>query len=133
MNVQGLFVYLASPYTGSIQEQQQRFVEAQAATAWLLNKGVFVYSPIGACHPLANLHKLPTDWKFWAEYDKMFISRVDEFWVLKIPGWDRSVGVTAEIKFAREIGKPIKEVSRDEELRYQIVEFKDSLQSKSAS
>ena len=51
---------------------------------------------------------LPTDWAFWQNFDRTYLDRCDEAIVLMIEGWQRSVGVQAEIVLARELGKPVR-------------------------
>lgn len=103
-------VYLASPYTGPPEIEEQRFIEASKASLFFLQQGVFHYSPIASCHPLRHFGKLPGDWHFWADFDRNFIDHCDEVWVLCIEGWDKSVGVTAEINYALSKEKTIKYV-----------------------
>lgn len=108
-------IYLASPYTDPDPKvKEKRFLEAAAAQAWIFTqmKDTFVFSPIAACHPVAMLHKLPTDWHFWAEFDELMVSRCDELWVLCIDGWGLSTGVTAETKIAVKLNKPIQYMTK---------------------
>ena len=35
------------------------------------------------------------------------MSRCDELWCLTLDGWDKSVGVRAEVELARTLGKPV--------------------------
>lgn len=100
--------YLASPYTH--KDASVRKARAEAATeaaVRLLHQGIFVFAPIPYNEPWEK-HNLPGDWAFWCEFDKSFVERCDGgLIVLMIDGWDRSTGVTAEIEFARSLGKPI--------------------------
>lgn len=109
--MKSLLVYLASPYSGSMELQQKRFEEVARAFAWLTNHysedKLFFYSPIASCHPINLLHLLPGDWNYWSDYDKLMIDRSDEVWVLCIDGWDKSVGVTAEREYALSVGKKV--------------------------
>ena len=61
--------------------------------------------PIAHSHPITERFKLPVDWNFWQHFDRAMIQKSDGLEVLMLPGWRRSVGVTAEINFAR--GLPI--------------------------
>jgi hypothetical protein len=75
-------------------------------TAALLRAGHLAISPIAHSHVLVE-HGLPTDWAFWERFDKNLLQRCDDLLVLTLPGWQESVGVQAEIRIAKELGKPI--------------------------
>jgi len=64
-------------------------------------------SPIAFSHPVAK-YGLPTDWAYWADYDSWCLEVCDELWVLMLIGWEDSVGVTAEIELATQLGMPIR-------------------------
>ena len=70
-------------------------------------QGAVVYSPIVHSHPIVERFRLPMDWNFWQHFDRSIIHRADALEVLMFDGWHRSVGVTAEINFARGLGLPI--------------------------
>lgn len=108
-------IYLASPYShpdSAIQES--RFIEVCRVAAAMMREGHLIFSPIAHSHPIAMAGSLPTDWEFWRKYDHAMLDAASELWVLKIPGWDESQGVQAEIVYAIALGKPIifQEVSR---------------------
>lgn len=101
-------IYLASPYShpdGAVREQ--RFRDACCVTARLMERGLTVFSPIVHGHPLVS-HGLPTDWPFWERFDREHLRRCDELVVLTLDGWRESIGVTAEIRIAGELGKPVR-------------------------
>jgi hypothetical protein len=106
-------IYLATPYSDPDENvKEKRFIAVTRLTGKLMNDGYIVYSPITACHPVSKLCKLPGDWKYWETLDRSFIDWADEIWVLCIEGWSSSVGVAAEIKIAKETGKPVKYIDR---------------------
>lgn len=110
-------IYLASPYTHEDPAiVDSRVEEVYRKVSDLMKLGYTVFSPIAHCHDMAKSCDLPTDWEFWNEYDKTIISRCDELWVLKLPGWQNSHGVKAEIQIAMELGKQIRYLYIDEEL-----------------
>jgi nucleoside 2-deoxyribosyltransferase len=101
-------IYLASPYSHlDPAVREQRFRAACQAAVALLHAGRVVFSPIAHSHPLAQ-HGLPGNWQFWERYDRAFLERCDEVVVLMLDGWEESVGVQAEIRTAREFGKPVR-------------------------
>lgn len=83
-----------------------RFLLAEQATAALLVKGLFTYSPIVHCHELAQKYDLPKDFGYWQRYNFDMLRRCDIFAVLSIPGWQESKGVTAEGDLAYTLDLP---------------------------
>jgi hypothetical protein len=86
--------------------RDQRFRAACRAAAGLLRAGRAVFSPIAHRHPLVEFG-LPTDWEFWQRCNLEHLRRCDELVVLVLDGWQRSVGVQAEIRIAGELDKPV--------------------------
>jgi len=102
-------IYLASPYTHPDPAiRQQRFVAVCKATAAMTRNGEHVFSPIAHSHPLVE-HGGLTDvtWDFWEKIDHNFIELCSDFSVLTLPGWEGSIGVSAEIEFAKNLGRTI--------------------------
>lgn len=100
-------IYLACPYTSSTEIEEKRFQAANEQAAELMAQGYLVFSPISHTHPIHLSGCLPGDWEFWKEYDQTFIEWCDEVWIMRIPGWEESKGVKAEIKIARDLGKKV--------------------------
>lgn len=95
-------IYLASPYSHEDPAiKQERYMKVMEATARLLQTGHFIYSPIVHCHAMAVEYDLPTGFDFWKNYDFDMIESSEQLYVLCLDGWDRSIGVLAEIEFAR--------------------------------
>lgn len=106
-----MLIYLASPYSHSDPEiRRQRFETVCFAAANFMRDGHHIFSPIAHTHPIALHGELPKGWEFWQEYDRKIIAVCGELWVLRMDGWDKSVGVQAEIKIAEELGIPVKYV-----------------------
>ena len=105
--MQQRLVYLASPYTASDPAvRQARFESVCRAAAQLIRQGLTVFSPISHSHAICQ-HGVPLDWQFWQQHDMAFLSVCDEVMVLKLDGWELSVGVQAEIAAAKALGKPV--------------------------
>ncbi|MEA1909555.1 MAG: DUF1937 family protein [Patescibacteria group bacterium] len=101
-------IYLASPYSHpdpAVREARNLSVCKKAGE--LMNHGYIVYSPIAHTHPIAVVCNLPTDWEFWKQYDISFIEWADEVWIYTMPGWEKSRGIIAEIRSARNLNKPV--------------------------
>ena len=100
-------IYLACPYSHpDSRVRHARFVLANAMAAELMRCGLHVFSPISHSHPIAD-YGLPGGWDYWAEYDRWFLERCDRMYVLKAPGWKKSVGLQAEVETFTGMGKPI--------------------------
>jgi hypothetical protein len=107
-------IYLASPYANtSPQVREHRFELACRVTANLMRAGQHVFSPIAHSHPIALAGVDAVAHDFWLPFDAWFVNRCDELWVLAIPGWRESRGVTWEINRARERGIPIRYVDAE--------------------
>jgi hypothetical protein len=103
----GLF-YLASPYSSpDVTVQERRFVDACRYAGQIMACGVHVFSPIVHCHPIASLTSLPTDWSFWHEYDRLILEACTGVIVLCLDGWEKSVGISEELRLAGEFGLPV--------------------------
>jgi len=94
-------IYLASPYNHENKDVRvDRANQAAGACSWLMQRGHVVYSPIVHNHAIACLYELPTGWDYWGRFDTVMLSRCDEIVVLRIPGWQESKGISAELKIA---------------------------------
>lgn len=97
-------LYLASPYAHENDAvREERFNKVTEAAGILISHGYLVYSPITHCRPIAKAVELPRGWEFWQKQDEAFLQCSWAIAVLCIPGWRSSVGVTAELKIAREL------------------------------
>lgn len=100
-------IYLVSPYTHpDLAVRQDRFDAACRACVALIAQGFNVFSPIVHSHPLTE-HGMGGDWSTWEAIDQDWIDRCDEVHVLTLDGFRSSVGVRAEVEYARSIDKPV--------------------------
>lgn len=107
-------IYLASPYSHPDPAvREARVLTVCHAAAALIRAGQHVFSPIAHSHPIAA-YGLPTDWPFWEALLRNHLGRCDELVVLTMDGWRESVGVTAEIAIAKELGKPVRFLAPDD-------------------
>jgi hypothetical protein len=56
---------------------------------------------------LPFLQSKEANWEVWGHRCRAVLSRCEVVWVLKFPGWDKSVGVAGEIECARDYGIPV--------------------------
>lgn len=98
--------YVATPYSKYAGGIDAAAREAERNAGFLDRHGLKVFSPIAHSHALARGGGTdPLDAQYWLGRDKWFIDRADALVVVKMDGWDQSVGVAHEIqKFA---GRPI--------------------------
>lgn len=106
-------IYLASAHSHFDRAvMAERHESLCYATALLLQRGHCIYSPIVHCYPLAQRFNLRHDFEFWQHYNRAMIDKADEFWVYDDPqgAWEKSIGVTAELEYARQRELPCKSV-----------------------
>lgn len=102
--------YLATPYSGTKLERHWRYIAACEITWALVLESVLVFSPIVHNHPLDLIGatakvKLPK--KFWERNDLHYMKVCAAgIAVAHLPGWQRSEGVTDEIKWFTDRGLP---------------------------
>lgn len=100
--------YLACPFSHSDPEVQlKRHSIVNQVTYAFHQKGKLVYSPLTHNIPLKQLDKQSSGWGIWEKFDRAMLMRCDELIVLKLSGWKESIGVMAEISFAKELNLPI--------------------------
>ena len=98
-------IYLAGPYSHPKREvREDRFFRLNVIAAWLMERGFHVFSPISHTHPIAIINHLPSEFKFWEQYDLLMLQHCTKLAVAQIPGWDQSEGVRREIELAAQIG-----------------------------
>ncbi len=102
-------IYLGSPYSDPDPTvKARRYGAAMSLTADLIIKhGLVVYSPIVHNHELAIRYSVDGNWQTWAKHDLEMLSLAKAFIVYAIEGWDKSIGLNEEIKFAEANGIPI--------------------------
>lgn len=97
-------IYLTGPYSGN---EQKNFEALTGYAARMMAAGYYVFSPITMCHPMKAFEDLPGDFHFWREYDTKMIRLCRVLVVLKLDGWEASIGVSAEIEIATKQRLPI--------------------------
>lgn len=111
--MKGGIIYLAVPYSHpTAGVRQYRFEQANYVAGMLMQRGEMVFSPISQNHPIAKVAELPSDWAFWEEYDKRILAACDRLYILCIEGWVASVGVSAELALARNLGLQVRYITQ---------------------
>mgnify|MGYP004417317736 CR=1 FL=1 len=98
------YFYLASPYSSKdLNVQKKRGDDVTAFGAKLVKAGVLVYAPITTSRELVVCEpSLSSGFETWRKIDLTFVKLSSGVIVYKLEGWEKSVGVTEEILFARE-------------------------------
>lgn len=112
-------IYLASPYSAykdlektehDRAKEQERFEVITGVAAKLTELFHFaLICPITTSHLFKQLstYALGTTWSFWSQVDLQLLGVAEAILVVKMEGWDESVGVEAEIKHARNLYLPV--------------------------
>lgn len=104
------YIYIASPYTAKTKKKmKERYAAVLNYLATCTSIGEVCFSPIVHSHPLTK-YDLPHTWDFWSKIDYVFIDQCSKVRVLKLPGWEDSKGIKAEVEYARFIGKTVEYV-----------------------
>lgn len=101
-------IYLAAPYS-HIEPlvREFRFNAACLAAAKLIDRGIVVYSPISHSHPIAQTGRIDGSWATWGKQCLALLDVCTYLLVLMLPGWEKSVGLKAEIDFCNAKGVPV--------------------------
>lgn len=101
-------IYIASPYSDPDPKvRARRFDAAVRHAGAVMRGGAVAFSPIVHGHPISERVGLPRTWEFWEKQCVEMLRYADSLHVLKIPGWDKSKGVRAEITLAKALNIPI--------------------------
>lgn len=97
-------IYLASPYSHPDSAvREQRFALTRNYVAAQLALGNALFSPIVYGHQFAELYGFRGDAAAWQPINDEWLRASSRVWVLRLPGWDTSVGVHKEIAQALEL------------------------------
>lgn len=108
-------IYLASPYAHLDPAiMQQRYDVMVHVVNTFYKRSIAVYSPIVHNHPIALAGGLPRTWDFWRKIDMPMLRVCKELTIVKLDGWQQSVGVKAETEFAINLGLPISYITLED-------------------
>ena len=100
--------YLGLPYSDDDPLVEDWRAEVSNVIAVDLTKqGRIIFAPISAWHNLARKHELPGTFEYWLKLDEEFIKASKKIIIITLPGWDKSTGVSGEIKLAKKYHIPI--------------------------
>ena len=100
--------YLATPYSKYPAGTEAAFYDASILAGRLMQRGVFVYSPIVHTHPIAVNNRMDLkDLSIWLPFDELIMAKLDAMIVAHMTGWEESRGIAHEIEFFEKAKKPI--------------------------
>jgi hypothetical protein len=108
------FIYVASPYSN--EDKGVMYLRSELALEFVAryykreadDVQHALYSPIAYMAQAERAYDLPGTYEFWLAVDKICIDKSDELWVLMLHEVEKSTGVRWEVKYAQEIGLPVK-------------------------
>ena len=99
-------IYLAQPYSHEDPAvMDMRYNSALHHCAKLITK--FVYSPIVHWHNISLEYNLSPNFAFWQELNLHMIEKANSVYVLKLHGWEQSIGLRGELEYCERAGKPV--------------------------
>lgn len=102
------FYYVGSPYSKYVDGLFMASEMVCKITAILTEKGIPVFSPIAHSHAVAFAGGLdPLDYEKWMALNRRLMAVAYGMIVVKLPGWEESVGVLEEIDTFHALGKPV--------------------------
>jgi hypothetical protein len=102
------FIYLASPYSHpDALIRRARYGHAVRFIGHLARCKTVIYSPIAHWHDAATRCHLPTAHQFWLDQNDAMLRASRGVFVLRLPDWEKSLGVAHEIELAAFIGLPV--------------------------
>ena len=109
------YIYLASPYTHPNPiVRWLRCRKISQVAGHLIDQGVVLFAPISQSATIAKYScNKKTDWEYWKEVDYTFLSKAAAIWVVMMDGWKESVGVSAEVRYAKRYKIPVFYVDPD--------------------
>lgn len=114
-------IYVGTPFTSSCPATMRYRGEiSMAYAAKLFERGRLAISPLGVSnYKLAYFsNELPPDWATWGELCIKLLNACDEMHLIKLPGWQDSVGLAEEIAYCRANNKPIVHIELSEALEF---------------
>ena len=101
----GPLIYLAAPLGHSDPSiRQERFDSVNRYCGYLIRRHELVFSPLSFG---ALLEEEAISNSAWYALGLQMLSRCDELRILALDGWESSIGVTLETRYARQLRIPV--------------------------
>lgn len=102
------FWYLGSPYSKYPTGLYDAFFQACRARGLLVRAGILCFCPVVHSHNVAEICGMdPRSHAIWMPSERPIMEAAMGLIVLKLEGWDESVGLAEEIDFFREKNLPV--------------------------
>jgi hypothetical protein len=100
-------IYLAAPYSDDDEKViEERMAKLCKVDAILMDRGSFTFSPL-LKHFVRPYGKLPGNWEYWKDYCFATLPKCSQVYVVALEGWEKSTGVSEEIKLASMLKIPV--------------------------
>jgi len=113
-------VYLGCPYsmgeTSNADDRSLRYEQVTRAANILFRSGLNVYSPITHHHQVQKHRPTKMTTREWLQLDFGYLRHCEMLFVLKLDGWEKSLGLISEIEFAKDNQIPIVYVEPNPEI-----------------
>lgn len=105
-------VYVSAPYSNFQNKQSFMIVLTRFIGRYMMaHPDKHLVTPLFNHYTQDNTPGMGRDYSFWMNYSRNLLKRCDRMIVLTVPGWDKSVGVSDEIEYAKQRNIPIEYVS----------------------
>lgn len=104
-----MLTFISSPYSHQdpdTEAMRARLAGDFAAYCWR-DRGLIPISPIAHWHDIGRRNRLPGNAMAWVAWNKTLVQKSDMMYVLCLPGWRDSLGVSYEVQFARDAEVPV--------------------------
>ena len=109
-----VYIYIGSPFTHYVDGHDAAWMEVCEVTGRLQDEGLDVFSPIVHGHALVLHGGLrAVDHEHWSRVNEKHMDRADVCLVVKMDGWRESDGISEEVEYFREAGKPVLYIDPD--------------------
>ena len=113
-------VYLGCPYSldGQATDKQmtRRYEQVTRCANILFRTGLNVYSPISMHHNIQQHKHIKMTTREWLQLDFEYLRHCEMLYVLKLEGWEKSLGLISEIEFAQDMKIPIVYIEPNKEI-----------------
>jgi hypothetical protein len=110
-----MLIFIAMPTKGAVLNNAIR----PTVLAWIAAlhlhypQHTFIAPMVQDYQLLPYMPRTEATWDAWGKHCRTIIERCDEVWVMKLDGWDTSVGVAGEISHAIEYAVPVVYIEPD--------------------
>lgn len=102
------FTYVATPYTRYPAGHDAAYQYAHRISAALTKFDIAHFCPVAVGHAIGSMAGIdPYDPEFWPAFCQPAMNRARDMLIVKLTGWDTSVGIGRERAYFGSAGKPV--------------------------